>query len=105
MLQLPEPACGTITITLGVSRFHTPLSTPEEENQVSVSRNEFLQIQQNLTNQFQQKEITLQTKIQQISDQLQAITADRDALRAQLDRIYQTPAYRAYAKVKHIIKK
>ena len=105
MLQLPEPACGTITITLGVSPFHTPLSTPEEENQVSVSRNEFLQIQQNLTNQFQQKEITLQTKIQQISDQLQAITADRDALRAQLDRIYQTPAYRAYAKVKHIIKK
>lgn len=87
MLQLPGPACGTITITLGVSPFHTPLSTPEEENQVSVSRNEFLKMQQNLT------------------EKLQAITADRDALRAQLDRIYQTPAYRAYAKVKHIIKK
>ena len=47
----------------------------------------------------------LEQENQTLQETLDLCTADRDALRAQLDRIYQTSAYRAYAKVKHLIKK
>ena len=108
MLQLPEAVSGTVTITLGVFPLYTSLTLPDKENQVAVSRNEFLQMQQNLqnlTDQLQQEKTALETQIQQLTQQLQSTTEDRNALRAQLDRIYQTTAYRAYAKVKHLIKK
>lgn len=54
---------------------------------------------------LEQQNQTLVEQNKHLQETLDLCTADRDALRAQLDRIYQTSAYRAYAKVKHLIKK
>ena len=87
-----EPARGTLEIQIGV----VTLTEPEFQNindtdsEVSVSKERYRQAAQQLSQQAQQ---------------LQAVTEERNALRSQLDRIYQSKAYRAYAKLRHPGKK
>ncbi len=111
MLPLPQPVSGTVTITLGIAPLDQTEANLNQENQVSVSRVKYLNMQNALKDAFQQEKQTLENKqaalVQQLEDtslQLQAATADRDSLRAQLNRIYQTKAYRAYAKVRRLFK-
>ena len=112
MLSLPQPASGTVTITLGIAPLDQAESYQKGENQVSVSRAEYLNMQNSLKDAFEQekqvlqnKQATLAQQLESMSLQLQATTADRDSLRTQLDHIYQTKAYRAYAKVRHLLQK
>lgn len=108
MLLLPAPASGTVTITMGISPLLQALPQPEQENQVSVSRRECLQMQQAQQEQLQQitlEKEALQQQTAELTQQLQTITADRDALGAQLNRIYQTKAYRVYHKIRGILHK
>ncbi len=119
MLSLPQPISGTITITLGISLLDQAEFNLKGENLISVSRVDYLKMQDSLKEQFQQekqillnkqadlqhKQDLLQQQLENISLQLQTTTADRDALRTQLDHIYQTKAYRAYAKVRHLFQK
>ncbi len=92
ILHLEEPANGSLEIVFGA----TPLmdivfqDITDTDSSVSISKQRYQQLEQ---------------ENQTLQETLDLCTVDRDALRAQLDRIYQTPAYRAYAKVKHIIKK
>lgn len=104
--SLSQPIQGTLEIQIGI----TPLPQLEEnhcvegESDISVSWQRYRQALE----QLDQKDRQLTQKEEQLTQQaqqLEAVTQDRNALRNQLDRIYQTTAYRAYAKLRHLGKK
>ncbi len=99
ILHLEGAANGSLEIIFGV----TPLmdivfqDITDMDSSVSISKQRYQHLEQ--------QNQTLVEQNKHLQETLDLCTADRDALRAQLDRIYQTSAYRAYAKVKHLIKK
>lgn len=108
--RLEQPISGTVEILLGA----TPLLEPDFQNvtdtdsSVSISKERHMQQMDQLTRQNQHltEEIQrLESALEQSNNQLQSTTEERNALRSQLDRIYQSKAYRAYAKLRHPGKK
>ena len=102
---LPQPVSGTLKIILGVMPLHQTITTKMGNNlsQVSVSKSYFDQHQREVSilhSEIQQQ----QAVIDNLKEQLYAMTVDRDFNKQQLDAIRSTKAYRVYKKIRNIKK-